>query len=336
VIMPNPMMLDACFCSLNFAFIWAQKNFLGPRKVLASESCLYFLIERFIRQVVIILILFSSPQVYLTVSSFVCCVRQRVLHMQVYERVLPDAFAALLDMSPDIEQPMVYFLCLARPEDKLSITFSDSKHALVPAYHIVLDSTVPWKITRMHLSNCSAAAAPRPSRPLVQHPVQPPTGQGPDQQGADAALREAQRHMTQPHMASCQHLQKQLCELYGDIPELADGRRSYDTASDGLVKESRGSDELSDSFEHPLRVCRADKAEDSFPEMNEALSFGRDVLPGGTGTGTAACTANFFEGDIMSVPDITGALSYDALESSSSEDKKQLLDAATDDLMNWL
>jgi hypothetical protein len=54
----------------------------------------------------------------------------------VYEKVLPDAFTALLDLCPESEQPMVYFLCLAKSADDVSISVSNSSNALVPARHL--------------------------------------------------------------------------------------------------------------------------------------------------------------------------------------------------------
>jgi hypothetical protein len=70
----------------------------------------------------------------------------------VYQQVFPDAFAALLDVCPANSQPTVYFYYLA-PSVQSGCSTQD---VLVPALHVVFDSSVPWKVTHVGASKSVA------------------------------------------------------------------------------------------------------------------------------------------------------------------------------------
>lgn len=86
--------------------------------------------------------------------------------MQVYERHLPDAFAALLDL-PDGNQaqmgdePIVYFYCLAHSGH--AGFQGQTGDAFVAAQHVILDSSIPFDVVKVSLpgsrGDCAEAAA---------------------------------------------------------------------------------------------------------------------------------------------------------------------------------
>jgi hypothetical protein len=84
---------------------------------------------------------------------FCCIVRQRapdaVFEVQVYEDHLPDAFAAMLDMSQRVAGPMVYFYCLSNPK---AAPNDIGYNAFAAAHHVVLDTSVPFQVVEVSLS----------------------------------------------------------------------------------------------------------------------------------------------------------------------------------------
>ena len=92
--------------------------------------------------------------------------------VQVYEEHLPDAFAAMLDMSQSDAGPMVYFYCLSNPR----ATPSDiGYNAFAAAHHVVLDTSVPFGVVEVSLSGgCTpseAQPAPADEAPKAQQSV---------------------------------------------------------------------------------------------------------------------------------------------------------------------
>ena len=90
--------------------------------------------------------------------------------MQVYERHLPDAFAALLDLPEGGHahmgvEPMVYFYCLAHSGHPGF--HGATGDAFVAAQHVVLDSSIPFDVVKVSLpsshgdcGDCGEAAPP--------------------------------------------------------------------------------------------------------------------------------------------------------------------------------
>lgn len=73
----------------------------------------------------------------------------------MYEKHLPDAFAALLDLSPGAAEPVVYFYCLVKAAHSNS-----NSDAFVAAHHVVLDSSVPYTIIEVSLPDLGKAGSP--------------------------------------------------------------------------------------------------------------------------------------------------------------------------------
>jgi hypothetical protein len=247
--------------------------------------------------------------------------------VQVYEKVLPDAFAALLDLCPDGEQPMVYFLCLAKTSEKVSsFGFSKSSQTLMPAHHVILDTSVPWKVTRMSLVSMDTTTAQAP-QVLQQQPLQPPVQL--KQQRLSAKLRLSHERMRQPHMASCQQLQKQLSEVY-----VEDTRRSAESSrSDADIefwKNAESSDVQLDSFDERLLLCEAIKAGGSMPEIPEI-----DLFAGCDAFKYDTFAPDPFLDDIFVPNKPMGALLSDTVE-FSNRTKKRMHWNAEDELMSWL
>lgn len=69
-------------------------------------------------------------------------------HVQVYEGHLPDAFAAMLDMSQGDAGPVVYFYCLSSPRAAPS---DHGYNAFAAAHHVVLDTSIPFEVTEVSL-----------------------------------------------------------------------------------------------------------------------------------------------------------------------------------------
>lgn len=86
--------------------------------------------------------------------------------VQVYERHLPDAFAALLDLPEGShtqtgDEPIVYFYCLAHSGHA---GFQGATgDAFVAAQHVILDSSIPFDVVKVSLpgsrGDCAEAAA---------------------------------------------------------------------------------------------------------------------------------------------------------------------------------
>lgn len=125
--------------------------------------------------------------------------------MQVYEKHLPDAFAALLDLSPGAQEPVVYFYCLVKAEYSNS-----SSDAFVAAHHVVLDSSVPYTMIEVSLPDLGKADGQ--SQQQLQH----------EQKRSEPAMHVAQP-MQQLQMTSCQ--QRQQCQQSSGLPS----RQSNDT-----------------------------------------------------------------------------------------------------------
>lgn len=71
-----------------------------------------------------------------------CC------YVQVYEGHLPDAFAAMLDMSQGDAGPVVYFYCLSNPK---AAPNDHGYNAFAAAHHVVLDTSIPFEVTEVSL-----------------------------------------------------------------------------------------------------------------------------------------------------------------------------------------
>eukprot|EP00892_Ulva_mutabilis_P002242 jgi/Ulvmu1/12018/UM083_0031.1 len=93
---------------------------------------------------------------------------------RVYERHLPDAFAALLDLPEGNQaqmgaEPMVYFYCLAHSGHPGF--HGASGDAFVAAQHVVLDSSIPFDVVKVSLpsshGDCGEGALPH-LRPACQ------------------------------------------------------------------------------------------------------------------------------------------------------------------------
>jgi hypothetical protein len=89
--------------------------------------------------------------------------------VQVYQQVFPDAFAALLDVCPANSQPTVYFYYLA-PSVQSGCSTQD---VLVPALHVVFDSSVPWKVTHVGASKSVAMNTTATAMPMSDDDVRP-------------------------------------------------------------------------------------------------------------------------------------------------------------------
>lgn len=73
---------------------------------------------------------------------------------QVYERHLPDAFAALLDLPEGNQahkgdEPIVYFYCLAHSGH--AGFQGPSGDAFIAAQHVILDSSIPFEVVKVSL-----------------------------------------------------------------------------------------------------------------------------------------------------------------------------------------
>jgi hypothetical protein len=89
--------------------------------------------------------------------------------VQIYEKHLIDAFAALLDISPGNQEPMVYFYCLGRASHSGgSGRHSSSGVMLVPAHHVILDTSVPFSIKSFDLANLGSAHVRQQPQELQQ------------------------------------------------------------------------------------------------------------------------------------------------------------------------
>lgn len=106
--------------------------------------------------------------------------------MQVYEKHLPDAFAALLDLSPGAQEPTVYFYCLVKAAHSNS-----TGDAFVAAHHVVLDSSVPYHIIEVSLPDLGKGGAPA------------------QQQETEGDAMQVIEPMRQLQMTSCQQQQQQ-------------------------------------------------------------------------------------------------------------------------------
>jgi hypothetical protein len=83
------------------------------------------------------------------------------VNVQVYEKHLPDAFAALLDLTSNVDEPVVYFYCLVRASHFCGDAF-------VAAQHVVLDSSVPYNIIEVSLPDMMQTHAAISSRTSQQ------------------------------------------------------------------------------------------------------------------------------------------------------------------------
>ena len=155
--------------------------------------------------------------------------------MQVYEKHLPDAFAALLDLSPGAQEPVVYFYCLVKPAHSNS-----SSDAFVAAHHVVLDSSVPYTVIEVSLPDLGKASSPADEQQQQQCQ---------QQEGSAMQVIQPMRQLQMKDCATnCQQQQQQQQEQTSGLPS----RQSDETDNTDVAVTCFSAEEL------PLQAVSTD------------------------------------------------------------------------------